>query len=211
MKFTTYEQDGQTSMPAVCLALGICTALEAAAAVNSAIVLGLLLLSIMMLSSLVTSFLRKVITSDAALLVPLIVIATFTSAASLLLQAFAPALHGTLGISLPLLTVNALILSRIHGFARGHGVIASMRDSLLSGLGFLGSLTVIALVREVLGKGTVTLFPIGDWNGVITLPFISSAPIKVAVSMAGGLMVLGMFMAFHSVVLANRAEKEKTA
>lgn len=211
MKFTAYDEKNRIAAPAVYLALGLCTALGATVSVNLALVLGLLLLLVLLLSSVVVSAFRKILTEESTLPVTVIVVAAFVSVMTLLVQAFAPALYGALGVYLPLLAVNALILSRVQGFSLEHGIMESLGNSIFSGVSFLASLTVIALIREILGQGTITLFSAGSWNGIITVPVISSAPAKVLVSAAGGLIVLGMLLAFHSAVMDRRAKKENAA
>ena len=109
------------------------------------------------------------------------------------MQAYQPELSKSLGIFIPLIVVNCIILGRAEAFASKNTVGASIIDALTMGLGFTIGLTLIALVREVLGSGTITIYPDG---GTIRIPGLSDSPALVFVFPAGALIVVGFIQAF---------------
>ena len=113
----------------------------------------------------------------------------------MVMEAFIPSLYEALGVFVPLIVVNCVILGRAEAFANKNTVGASILDALGMGIGFTLSLVVIALVREVLGAGTITLVPVGGWDGIITIPGISTSPARVFSLAAGALLVMGYLQA----------------
>ena len=109
----------------------------------------------------------------------------------MVMEAYAPSLYAALGVFVPLIVVNCIILGRAEAFANKNKVLPSILDGLGMGVGFTLALTLIALIREVLGSGTITL-P----GCVITVPVISIAPMRVIAFPAGALLVLGLLKAF---------------
>ena len=116
----------------------------------------------------------------------------------MVLHAFVPAVYDALGVYLPLIVVNCIILGRAEAFAGKNGVVASALDGIGMGIGFTLSLTLIALIREVIGACTITLFPMGSFSGTITLPGISESPVRVMTLAAGALLLMGYLKAFFA-------------
>ena len=102
----------------------------------------------------------------------------------------------TLGVYLPLIVVNCIILGRAEAFAGKNGVLDSALDGIGMGIGFTMSLSFIALIREIFGAGTITLFPVGSFSGVITIPGLSESPVRVLTLAAGALLLMGYLKAF---------------
>jgi electron transport complex protein RnfE len=179
--------------PIFVLALGLCPSLAVSTTVNNALGMSAATVVVLMGSNLVISLLRKQIPDDIHIPAYIVVIATFVTLVDMVMQAYLPALSESLGIFIPLIVVNCIILGRAEAFASKNTVGSSLVDALAMGIGFTVGLTAIALVREVLGAGTITIFPDG---GVITIPGLSDAPALVFAFPAGALIVVGFLQAF---------------
>ncbi len=136
----------------------------------------------------------------------------FTASFEIVLLAFAPDEGANLGIYVPLIAVNCILLDRVpdsHSSGRLEGVgaemVRSLRDSCSVGAGFAVALLLLSLVREVLGAGTITVFPMGSFSGVITLGSISGAPARAFVSAGGGLLCLGYLAGAARLLRPRRA------
>lgn len=179
--------------PIFVLALGLCPSLAVSTTVNNALGMSAATVVVLMGSNTVISMLRKHIPDDIHIPAYIVIIATFVTLVDMVMQAYLPALSESLGIFIPLIVVNCIILGRAEAFASKNTVGSSLVDALAMGIGFTVGLTAIALVREVLGAGTITIFPDG---GVITIPGLSEAPALVFAFPAGALIVVGFLQAF---------------
>jgi electron transport complex protein RnfE len=186
--------------PVFVMLLGLCPALAVTTTVINAWTMGASVLFVLLASSLALSLLRKNIPESASPYAELIVIAVFVAVVEPLLTYFAPAVRTDLGIYVPLIAVNCVILNQAKGSARGKTPGEASIDALSVGVGFLLSLSLIALIREVLGFGTITLIPLGRFSGVIRIPGLSRSPARVMVLSVGAFLVLGYLMALINVV-----------
>lgn len=175
--------------------LGLCPSLAVTTHVVNALGLGAAVLLVLVLTSLTASLARDVVPPRIRVVVYLGVIAVLVTVVDVLMSAYLPGLRERLGIFVPLIVVNCLILGRAEAFARHNAPGSAVIDALGMGLGFVLSLTGIALVREVLGAGTVTLFPMGSFGGVIRVPGLSDAPLAVTGLAAGAFLVVGYLKA----------------
>ncbi len=105
---------------------------------------------------------------------------------------------------MPLIVVNCVILGRAEAFANKNKVLPSILDALGMGIGFTLGLVVIAVVREILGAGTITIFPIGSFDGVIPIPGLVNSPVRVIGLAAGALLVMGYLKAFFNWYLDRK-------
>lgn len=179
--------------PIFVLALGLCPALAVSTTVNNALGMSAATLIVLIGSNLVISSLRKHIPDDIHIPAYIVIIAAFVTLVDMAMQAYFPALSKSLGIFIPLIVVNCIILGRAEAFASKNTVRASVIDAIAMGVGFTVGLTAIALVREVLGAGTITIFPDG---GVIRIPGLADKPVLVFAFPAGALIVVGFLQAF---------------
>ena len=131
----------------------------------------------------------------------IVIIATFVTAIDLLLQAYLPALSQSLGIFIPLIVVNCIILGRAEAFASKNGVIDSLADALGSGIGFTLSLSLIAAVREVVGAGSLTVW------GDIAFKNLNPGPMTLAILPAGGFITLGLLLALINRIVEWTARR----
>ncbi len=169
--------------PTFVLILGMCPTLATTSSAINGLSMGLATLFVLILSNIVISAIAPAVPDKVHIPVYIVVIATFVTVLQLLMQAYVPAVYATLGLFIPLIVVNCIVLGRAEAFANKNGIIDSALDGLGVGLGFTVSLTVIGLVREILGNGSVFGFKFIDGDGI--LAFIM-AP--------GAFLVLGYLM-----------------
>ena len=171
------------------LVLGLCPTLAVTTSLENALGMGLAATFVLICSNVLVSALRKVIPSAVHIPCYIVIIATFVTAVDLLMQAYLPALSASLGIFIPLIVVNCIILGRAEAFASKNGVLLSFADGLGSGIGFTLALCAVAAVREIVGAGTLTIW------GDIAIKGIASEPVTLAILPAGGFIVLGLLLA----------------
>ncbi len=135
--------------------IGMCPALGVTTSAKNGIGMGLATTAVLIGSNLVISLLRKFIPSKVRIPAFIVVIASFVTLIQFLLQAYLPDLNDSLGLFIPLIVVNCIILARAEAFASKNGVISSIFDGLGMGIGFTIALTCIGVVREILGAGTI--------------------------------------------------------
>ena len=172
--------------PTLRLVLGTCPTLAVTTAVSNALGMGAAATVVLICSNIVISALRKVIPDKVHLPCYITIIATFVTLVQMIVKAYAPALDTALGVYLPLIVVNCIILGRAEMFACKNNVVDSALDGLGMGLGFTLALTLMATVREILGSGT--------WLGIQIIP--KSIPnFTLMTSAPGGFFTFGCLMA----------------
>ncbi len=184
------------------LLLGMCPTLAVTTSLENALGMGLAATFVLVCSNSVISMLRNIIPSAVRIPCFIVVIATFVTVVDLLMQAYAPALASSLGIFIPLIVVNCIILGRAEAFASRNAVLYSIADGIGMGIGFTVALAIIATMREFLGAGSITLW------GEVALRGIHSWTMVLFVLPAGGFISLGLIIGFinHIQALAARAK-----
>ncbi len=175
-----------TNNPVLVQLIGMCATMAITTSMFNGVGMGLSVLIILTCCNVVVSLIRKIIPNEIRLAIFVVVIAGFVTIVDLLLQAFVPALSEALGVFIPLIVVNCIILGRAEMFASKNSIGLSALDGLGMGLGFTGTLVVMGSVREVLGAGT--LF------GVQVMP-AAVDPMTVFITPPGGFFVFGCLMA----------------
>ena len=140
--------------PTFVLLLGMCPTLATTTSAINGLSMGLATLFVLVLSNMAISLIAPVVPDKVHIPVYIVVIATFVTLLQFLMQAYTPAMYETLGLFIPLIVVNCIVLGRAEAFANKHGVGESALDGIGVGLGFTCSLTVLGLVREILGSGS---------------------------------------------------------
>jgi len=186
--------------PTLVLLVGMCPTLAISTSISNAIGMGLSVTAVLICSNLVISLLRKVIPDQIRIAAFVVIIAAFVSAVDMLLQAFLPALSNSLGIYIPLIVVNCIILARAEAFAFKNGPVASALDGLSMGLGFTVALSVMAAIREILGSGTIL-------GHDITLGVYQ--PAMLLIMPAGGFLTLGFLIAAMQKIRSKEGSKSK--
>ena len=147
--------------PTFVLVLGMCPTLGTTTSAGNGMGMGLATMAVLIMSNLVISLIKNIIPDKVRIPAFIVVIASFVTIIQMLMQAYVPALYGALGVFIPLIVVNCIILGRAEAFASKNGPLDSALDGLGIGLGFTLSLTAIGLVREILGSGSVFGQPLG--------------------------------------------------
>ena len=181
--------------PVLILILGTCPTLANTTSMFQAVSMGFAATAVLVCSNLVVSLLRKVIPDTVRIPCYIVIIATFVTAVSLLLNAFLFPVYKILGAWLALITVNCIVLGRAEMFARKNKPLDSVVDGLGMGLGFLLALLIMSTVREVLGAGTI-LSGMQDFGiEAIKIPLIYDLRIPFLVETSGGFLVYGILIA----------------
>ena len=141
--------------PTFVLMLGMCPTLSTTTSAINGMSMGIATMFVLIMSNIVVSLVKNVIPGKVRIPSFIVIIASFVTVVQLVMQAYVPDLYNTLGVFIPLIVVNCIILGRAEAFASKHGPFASMLDGLGIGLGFTCSLTLLGIVREVLGSGSV--------------------------------------------------------
>ena len=179
--------------PTFVLVLGMCPTLGTTTSAENGMGMGLATMAVLILSNLVISLVKNIIPDKVRIPAFIVIIASFVTIIQMLMQAFVPALYASLGVFIPLIVVNCIILGRAEAFASKNNPFDSMLDGVGIGLGFTLSLTTIGAVREILGGGSIFghALGIGDYTPLIFV----LAP--------GAFLVLGYLM-----VLFNKLAKK---
>lgn len=184
--------------PTLVLLLGLCPTLAVTSSATDGFGMGLAATSVLIGSNVAISAIRKFIPDEIRIPAFIVVIAGFVTVVQLLISAYAPALDKSLGIFIPLIVVNCIILARAEAFAFKNGVIDSMFDGVGMGLGFTCSLTFIGCVRELIGNGS--LF------GNAVIPGSVYQPALLAILAPGGFITLGIFIALFRFIQIRKEE-----
>ncbi len=190
--------------PVFIIMLGMCPTLGVTTQVSNAIGMGGSVLFVLLCSNVIISLLRKVIPDSIRIPAYIVIIASFVTIVEMVLHAFVPSVYDALGVYLPLIVVNCIILGRAEAFANKNTVLDSALDAIGMGIGFTLSLLLIATIREVLGAGQITLFPIGSFSGVIKIPVLSSFPVRIMTLAPGALLLMGLLKAYFSYKEAKK-------
>ena len=180
--------------PTFVLVLGMCPTLATTTSAANGMGMGVATLFVLVMSNIVISLLKNVIPDKVRIPAYIVVISSFVTVVQLLMQAYVQDLYNTLGVFIPLIVVNCIILGRAEAFASKHNVWESALDGLGIGLGFTGALTLIGIVREVLGAGEI--FGLDIWQGDGALIFILSP---------GAFFVLGYLMILFRKLTTKKA------
>ena len=187
--------------PTLVTLLGMCPTLAITTMASNAIGMGAAATFVLICSNVVISLIRKIIPDQVRLPSFIVIIAGFVTLVGFVMQAYMPALYDALGIYLPLITVNCIILGRAEMFASKHNVLASALDGAGMGVGFTMALLAVGSVREIIGGGT--------WFGIQLIPEGTIQPMTLFILPAGGFFVLGCVIALVNKIF-NREPKKVT-
>jgi electron transport complex protein RnfE len=197
-----------TSNPVFRLVLGTCPTLAVTTSAFNGLGMGLAATLVLVCSNALVSLLRKVIPDKVRIPCFVLIIATFVTLVEMLLKRFVPALYSALGIYLPLIVVNCIILARAEAFASTNTVGDSILDGLGMGLGFTLSLMTMGFIRELVGSGTVFVGSLGETEFGLVLGNLPDYALSVFVMPAGGFLVFGLLMALINW-LTDKSEQRK--
>lgn len=186
--------------PTFVLMLGMCPTLAVTTSAMNGLGMGLTTAVVLTMSNLIISLLRKVIPSRVRIPAFIVIIASFVTAVQLLLQAYLPSLNDALGVYIPLIVVNCIILGRAESYASKNPVLPSIFDGIGMGLGFTVGLTAIGIVRELIGAGKIF--------DIRVMPE-SYEPLTIFILAPGAFFVLAGLVALQNKVKNNMAKKGK--
>ena len=198
-----------TKNPVLVQLLGMCSTLAITTSLFNGLGMGISVTAILICSNVLISALRKVIPSSIRIAAYIVIIAGFVTVVDLLLQAFLPDLSENLGVFIPLIVVNCIILGRAEAFASKNGVLASVLDGLFQGIGYTAALIVMCVIRELLGAGTFGGGILNGGEGIRILP--EGVPAMLMIMPVGGFLTLGFIIAFSQYLVKKLEQKEKEA
>ena len=196
-----------TKNPVTVQLLGMCSTLAITTSLFNGIGMGAAVTIILICSNVLISALRKVIPSQIRIAAYITIIAGFVTVVDLFLQAFIPALAESLGVFIPLIVVNCIVLGRAEAFASKNGVLASAVDGLCQGIGYTVALVITCVIRELLGSGTFGGGLLNGGEGIVIIP--QPFPAMQMVMPVGGFLVLGFVIAGSQALMTHLEKKNK--
>jgi len=178
--------------PTFVLMLGLCPALAVSTSLDNAVGMTAAFTVVLLMSNIIISAIRRTVPDRVRIPVFIVIIATLVSVVDWMMQGFVPALSKSLGIYIPLIVVNCIILGRAEAFARRNGVLDSIADALGISFGFGLAISLIAIIRELLGSGDLTLFG----HKLFTIAALSQHPVSTLLFPLGAFLVVGVLQAF---------------
>ena len=196
-----------TKNPVLVQLLGMCSTLAITTSLFNGIGMGLAVTAILICSNILISALRNFIPNQIRIAAYITIIAGFVTIVDLALQAFIPALSASLGVFIPLIVVNCIVLGRAEAFASKNGVLASAVDGLCQGIGYTVALVIVCVIRELLGKGTFGGGILNGGEGIRLIP--AQFPAMQMVMPVGGFLVLGFVIAGSQKLMKHMEMKNK--
>ena len=184
--------------PAFILMLGMCPTLAVTTSAINGLGMGLSSLVVLAISNVVISLLRKVIPDEVRLPAFIVIVASFVTVVELLMEAYMESLYAALGIYIPLIVVNCIILGRAEAYASKNPPLLSLFDGLGMGLGFTFAITLLSCIREALGSGTIFGFQVMPAN---------YQPMGIMLNVPGGFITLGILLIVVNCIKAYTAKR----
>ena len=208
MNFKKQFKEGLlTKNPVTVQLLGMCSTLAITTSLFNGLGMGAAVTIILICSNVLISALRKVIPSQIRIAAYITIIAGFVTVVDLFLQAFIPDLAESLGVFIPLIVVNCIVLGRAEAFASKNGALASAVDGLCQGIGYTVALTIVCVIRELLGSGTFGGGLLNGGEGIRLIP--AEYPAMQMVMPVGGFLVLGFVIAGSQWLMQHLEKKNK--
>jgi len=208
MNFKKQFREGLlTKNPVTVQLLGMCSTLAITTSLFNGIGMGLAVTIILICSNVLISALRNFIPNQIRIAAYITIIAGFVTIVDLALQAFIPALSESLGVFIPLIVVNCIVLGRAEAFASKNGVLASAVDGLCQGVGYTVALVIVCVIRELLGSGTFGGGILNGGEGIRIIP--AQFPAMQMVMPVGGFLVLGFVIAGSQWLMKYLERKSK--
>lgn len=193
--------------PTFVLVLGMCPTLGTTTSAANGMGMGLATTAVLIMSNLVISLIKNIIPDKVRIPAFIVVIASFVTIIQMLMEAFVPALYAALGVFIPLIVVNCIILGRAEAFASKNGVLASAFDGLFMGIGYTLAITAMSIVRELLGSGTFGGGILNGGEGIRIIP--EGYPAMLLIMPVGGFLMLGCLIAAFQFAMKKMKAKEE--
>ena len=197
-----------TNNPVLVQVIGMCSTMAITTSLFNGVGMGVAVTVILTLSNIIIAAIRKIIPDKIRIAMFIVVIAGFVTCVDLLIQAFVPALSESLGVFIPLIVVNCIILGRAEAFSYKNGVVASFWDGIFQGIGYTAVLVVMCVIREFLGAGTFGGGILNGGDGIQILP--EQFPMGMLTLPVGGFLVLACLIAAMQWALSNSTNKEES-
>ena len=197
-----------TNNPVLVQVIGMCSTMAITTSFFNGIGMGLAVTVILTLSNVIISAIRKIVPDKIRIAMFIVVIAGFVTCVDLLLQAFVPALSESLGVFIPLIVVNCIILGRAEAFSYKNGIGASFWDGIFQGFGYTVVLLIMCVIREFLGAGTFGGGILNGGDGIRILP--EQFPMGMLTLPVGGFLVLACLIAAMQWALSKSKNKEES-
>ena len=197
-----------TNNPVLVQVLGMCSTMAITTSFFNGLGMGISVLVILTLSNVIIAAIRKIIPDKIRIAMFIVVIAGFVTCVDLLIQAFVPALSESLGVFIPLIVVNCIILGRAEAFSYKNGVVASFWDGIFQGIGYTAVLVVMCVIREFLGAGTFGGGILNGGDGIQILP--EQFPMGMLTLPVGGFLILACLIAAMQWALSKSKNKEES-
>jgi electron transport complex protein RnfE len=186
--------------------LGLCPTLAVTTSLMNGLGMGIAVTFVLMCSNIIISVLKDLIPPKVRIPCFIVVIAAFTTVIELIIEAYVPVLHQSLGIFIPLIAVNCLIFARAESFASRNNVILSFLDGLGMGLGFTGALVIVGAIREILGTGRI--LAMGEYQGVsVFSQAYQQDPMLIFILAPGAFITLGILLGTINLLRIKRASR----
>ena len=179
------------SNPLFVLALGFCPALAVSISIDNALGMSVGVAVVLLGSNIIISAIRKFVPNIVRIPIFIVIIATFVTVVNLIFHAYVPSLYESLGIYLPLIVVNCIILGRAEAFASKKPMVSSLADALGISIGFMLALLIISFLREMLGTGSLSVFGVN----LFTLPVLGEQPMVMFILPPGAFLVIALLLA----------------
>jgi Na+-translocating ferredoxin:NAD+ oxidoreductase subunit E len=193
------------------LLLGLCSILATSNTFSSALGMGMAVMIVLMMTNLIISLIRKIIPNEIRIPVYIIIIASMVTIVEMLMKAFTPELTVTLGVYLPLIVANCIIMGRAEVFASKNGPLDSLIDGFSTGFGFVLSIIILSLLREILGTGALTFVnPFTNLTVFNVTIFDARYAITLMVDNTGAFLILGLLLAaINSIMIFFTSSQKK--
>ena len=198
-----------TNNPVLVQVIGMCSTMAITTSLFNGLGMGVAVIVILTLSNVIISAMRKIIPDKIRIAMFIVVIAGFVTCVDLLIQAFLPALSSSLGVFIPLIVVNCIILGRAEAFSYKNGVGASFFDGIFQGIGYTAVLVVMCLIREFLGAGTFGGGILNGGDGIRIIP--ESGAALGMILPVGGFLTLGVVIAVAQYLLSRPKKNKEVA
>lgn len=211
-RFQNFKNGLLKDNPVFSLYLGICSTLAITTSVNNGLGMGVAVICVLIMSNVIISLVRNITPEEIRIPVYIVIIATLVKIIQMLIEAYAPALNTSLGVFIPLIVVNCIILGRAEAFASKHGVLDSALDGLGMGLGYTLAVTSMSMIREVLSTGMINLVnPFDETQVLFNIRILPDDYVISMFSSPVGAFVTFAILAALVSVYKNHADQKAAA
>lgn len=209
-KFEIFKRGLIAENPVFVLLLGLCSTLAITTTLTNAIGMGMAVMAVLLMSNVIISLLRKIIPDEIRIPVFIVIIATLVKCVQMIMNAFTPALYESLGVFIPLIVVNCIILGRAESFASKNGVVDSIFDALGMGVGYMIAVLVMSGIRQLIGSGGLSLVnPFDATQVIFDIKLFADYAVSLFTQPAGAFITLGCILAFMQMLNVRKEKKAK--